>query len=72
MVGKSNDNNRAVVVSLFTGSFGVGINVSVLGWGYIANKEGLSAMFFFGGVVMLVAAAIFFWLAMVGKPRRRH
>lgn len=71
MVDRSSEGNRAVVVSLFTGSFGVGINVSVLGWGYIANKEGLSAMFFIGGVLMLAAATIFFWRFMVPKPRRR-
>ncbi|MGB9615979.1 MAG: MFS transporter, partial [Desulfomonilaceae bacterium] len=70
MVDRSNEGNRAVVVSLFTGSFGVGINVSVLGWGYIANQEGLAAMFLIGGVLMFAAAAIFFWQFMVGKPWR--
>jgi MFS family permease len=70
MVDRSNEGNRAVVVALFTGSFGVGINVSVLAWGYIANREGLSAMFLIGGVIMFAAAAIFAWRFMVGRPRR--
>lgn len=56
MVDKSNTGNRAVVVSLFTGSFGVGINVSVLLWGFVAQLQGLSFMFVFGGSIMLVAA----------------
>jgi len=70
MVDRSNEGNRAVVVSLFTGSFGVGINVSVLGWGYVANEEGLSAMFLIGGALMFAAAAVFFWRFMVSKARR--
>jgi MFS family permease len=45
------------VVALFTGSFGIGINVSVLAWGWIANLEGLSFMFLMGGLIMFVSAA---------------
>jgi predicted MFS family arabinose efflux permease len=73
MVDRSSDHNRAVVVALFTGSFGVGINVSVLAWGWIANLHGLSFMFLVGGIVMFISAAaclvIFFTLkpAGVGK-----
>jgi MFS family permease len=58
MVDTAGDHNRAVVVSLFTGSFGVGINVSVLAWGFIANYKGLPFMFLLGGLVMFVSAAI--------------
>jgi len=72
MVDRSNEGNRAVVVALFTGSFGVGINVSVLAWGYLANREGLSAMFLIGGVIMFAAAAIFAWRFMVSRPRREY
>jgi predicted MFS family arabinose efflux permease len=57
MVDRSHDGNRAVVVTLFTGSFGVGINVSVLAWGFIANLEGLSFMFLVGGLMMFTVAA---------------
>jgi len=57
MVDRANEHNRAVVVALFTGSFGVGINVSVLAWGWIANIEGLSFMFLIGGLVMFIGAA---------------
>ncbi|MGO8820729.1 MAG: MFS transporter [Desulfomonilaceae bacterium] len=56
MVDRSTDINRAIVVSLFTGSFGVGINLSVLLWGFIANFQSLSFMFVFGGCLMLLAA----------------
>lgn len=58
MVDRSNDSNRAIVVSLFTGSFGVGINFSVLLWGFVGNLKGLSFMFIFGGSVMLFAAVM--------------
>lgn len=59
MVDRSTKQNRAVVVALFTGSFGVGINASVLGWGFLANETGLSFMFLTGGVLMFAAAAIY-------------
>ena len=62
MVDRSNDGNRAVVVALFTGSFGVGINLSVLGWGFIANLQGLSVMFLVGGMMMFAAAAVYAWI----------
>jgi MFS family permease len=58
MVDRSNDNNRAIVVSLFTGSFGIGINFSVLLWGFVGNLKGLSFMFIFGGSVMFLAALL--------------
>ena len=58
MVDKSNDANRAIVVSLFTGSFGVGINLSVLLWGFIGKINGLPFMFAFGGSLMFVTAFI--------------
>lgn len=60
MVDRSNDDNRAVVVALFTGSFGVGINVSVLAWGFMANLHGLPLMFLLGGALIFVCAAIYF------------
>jgi MFS family permease len=59
MVDKSDDSNRAVIVALFTGSFGVGINVSVLAWGIIGDFKGLVFMFVLGGVAMFISAAIF-------------
>ncbi len=58
MVDRSTENNRAIVVSLFTGSFGVGINLSVLLWGFIAKLQGLSFMFIFGGSLMLFSALL--------------
>ncbi len=59
MVDKSDDSNRGVIVALFTGSFGVGINVSVLAWGIIGDFKGLVFMFVLGGVAMFISAAIF-------------
>jgi MFS family permease len=59
MIDRSSQQNRAVVVGLFTGSFGVGINVSVLAWGFIADMEGLAFMFLAGGVFMCAAAVLF-------------
>lgn len=59
MVDRSTDANRCVVVALFTGSFGVGINVSVPLWGLIAKFQGLSFMFLAGGLVMLLGAVMF-------------
>lgn len=56
MVDRSTEINRAIVVSLFTGSFGVGINLSVLLWGFVAKFKSLSFMFVFGGCLMLLAA----------------
>lgn len=67
MVDRASDTNRAVVVSLFTGSFGVGINVSVLAWGLIADSSGLPFMFLLGGAVMFVSAVIVFGGYMIGK-----
>lgn len=57
MLDRSTERNRAVVVALFTGSFGVGINTSVLAWGFLANLYGLKAMFLIGGLIMFACAA---------------
>jgi len=62
MVDRSNAENRAIVVALFTGSFGVGINSSVVAWGLIAKIQGLSFMFMLGGVLMFATAGICAWL----------
>ena len=59
MVDNSDETNRGVVVALFTGSFGVGINVSVLAWGMIGEIKGLVFMFILGGIAMFISAAIF-------------
>ena len=59
MLDRSNTDNRAIVVSLFTGSFGVGINVSVLIWGFVAQLKGLSFMFVSGGSVILITAVLY-------------
>jgi predicted MFS family arabinose efflux permease len=56
MVDRSNENNRAVVVALFTGSFGVGINLSVLVWGVLADLGGLPFMFMAGSALMFAGA----------------
>ena len=56
MVDRARDNNRAVVVGLFTGSFGLGINASVLFWGFVAEYKGLELMYVIGGAILLVAA----------------
>ena len=68
MVDRSTDSNRSVVVALFTGSFGVGINVSVPLWGLVAKFQGLSVMFLIGGLLILLGAATYFLGAVV--PRR--
>ena len=56
MVDRSSETNRAIVVSLFTGSFGVGINLSLLLWGFVAKTNGLPFMFISAGTLMLLAA----------------
>ena len=58
MLDRSNPDNRAVVVALFTGSFGVGINLSVLAWGAVAKSSGLPFMFLVGSFTMFLSAAI--------------
>jgi MFS family permease len=58
MVDRADDNNRGIVVALFTGSFGVGISVSMLAWGVIADAKGLSFMFLVGGLVMFACAVV--------------
>jgi len=69
MVDRSNDNNRAVVVALFTGSFGVGINVSVLAWGFMANLHGLPFMFLLGGAMIFACATIYFLAVFVFRDQ---
>ena len=71
MVDRSNAENRAVVVALFTGSFGVGINASVVIWGAIAKIEGLSFMFLLGGLLMLLTAGVCTWLFFNGAQESR-
>ena len=61
MVDKSDESNRGIVVALFTGSFGVGLNVSVLAWGMVGDLKGLPFMFALCGVLMFVCSALF-WL----------
>jgi len=71
MVDRSNAENRAVVVALFTGSFGVGINSSVVIWGFIAKIQGLSFMFMLGGLLMLATAVVCTWLFFNGAQEVR-
>ncbi|MCA1960369.1 MAG: MFS transporter [Desulfomonile sp.] len=56
MVDRSSDSNRAVVVALFTGSFGVGINASVLIWGYVADVKGIEFVYVVNGVALFLCA----------------
>jgi MFS family permease len=72
MVDRASERNRAVVVALFTGSFGVGINVSVLAWGWMANLQGLSFMFLLGGIVMFLSAAACAIIFFTPKPTTFH
>lgn len=58
MVDRSDETNRAVVVSLFTGSMGLGINLSAFGWGYIADIYGLPVMYALASGFMSIACAI--------------
>jgi MFS family permease len=57
MVDRSREDNRAVVVGLFTGSFGAGINISLFVWGYIADATTLHTMYLLGGLAMFAYAA---------------
>ncbi len=57
MVDRSQAYNRAVVVGLYTGSFGAGINLSVLAWGFIADLGGLPFMFLTAAALMLLCGA---------------
>jgi MFS family permease len=67
MVDRADDHNRGVVVALFTGSFGVGLNVSMLAWGVIADATGLSFMFLIGGLIMFVCAVVSALPLLVGR-----
>ncbi|MFH1116243.1 MAG: MFS transporter [Pseudomonadota bacterium] len=71
MVDRSRDDNRAVVVSLFTGSFGIGIHLSSFLWGAIANLRGLSFMFSSAGVMILCAALISAATYFIRRSRER-
>jgi predicted MFS family arabinose efflux permease len=66
MVDRAGERNRAIVVALFTGSFGVGIHLSAILWGALANWKGLSFMYFSGSTGMFTAAGLsaFFFLAL--------
>ncbi len=68
MVDKSDETNRGIVVALFTGSFGVGLNVSVLAWGLVGDLKGLPFMFALGGLVMFICSALF-WLLVSFKDQ---
>ncbi len=67
MVDRADAHNLGVVVALFTGSFGVGLNISVLGWGVLAHAKGLSSMFLIGGLVMFACAVVAVWPLVAGK-----
>ena len=69
IVDTSTESNRAVVVGLFTGSFGIGINASLLVWGYIANLKGLGFMYLISGMVMFLAAAVAAWRLLATRTR---
>ena len=58
-------------MALFTGSFGVGINASVVIWGLIAKIQGLSFMFMLGGLLMLATAVVCTWLFFNGAQEVR-
>ncbi len=56
MVEGSDDSNRGVVVSLFTGAMGLGINLSPVAWGFVADLVGLSYMYIMGSIIMFIAS----------------
>lgn len=70
MVDRSTDYNRAVVVALFTGSFGAGIHISAFIWGSIAGSMGLSFMFLSGGLALFASALISALVFHRTRPRR--
>ncbi len=68
MVDRAHDYNRAVVVGLFTGAFGVGINTATLLWGFLAELRGLQFMYAAaGGIVLVVGLA-----AVIPSPAGRR
>jgi MFS family permease len=67
MVDRADDHNRGVVVALFTGSFGVGISVSMVAWGLIADANGIPFMFLVGGLVMFACAVVSAWPFAAGR-----
>ncbi|MFH0825440.1 MAG: MFS transporter [Pseudomonadota bacterium] len=62
MVDRAGAHNRGVVVGLFTGSFGAGINAFLLLWGWIAETRGLDVMYWTAAAVMFVAAGVLAWV----------
>lgn len=69
MVDRAPAHNRAVVVGLFTGSFGAGINISVFFWGLVASREGVPMMYIVAGcITFLATAAAAVLLAANSKP----
>lgn len=58
MVDLSEPGNRAVVVALYTGSFGVGIHASSLLWGALAELNGLPFMFLAAAFLMVSVATV--------------
>lgn len=70
MVDRSRDHNRAVVVSLFTGSFGAGINASLLLWGLLADLKGLPFMYLSAAAAMFLCAALWLSACLTSRPGR--
>ena len=58
MVDRSRDHNRGIVVGLFTGSFGAGLNASVLVWGWVAEMKGLPSMYLSAAAAMFLCGAV--------------
>jgi MFS family permease len=74
MVDRSVLGNRAVVVALYTGSFGVGIHASSLAWGALAQFGGLPFMFLVAAILMGSVAAVSLYSLLIAhvESRRQH
>jgi MFS family permease len=59
MVDQSLSGNRGVVVGLFTGAFGVGINLSLPLWGAAAERYGLPGLYYLGAGLLFCAAVVY-------------
>jgi MFS family permease len=59
MVDRSTAQNRAVVVALFTGSFGVGMNLASLLWGFLANLSSLRLMYLTAAAFLLFSSLLY-------------
>jgi MFS family permease len=70
MVDRSGEHNRAVVVGLFTGSFGVGINASLLLWGVVAELKGLRFMYLSAAAGMTLCAVTWIGITLDRLQRR--